>query len=209
MRKNRSVGNRVRLLQAFVILLTFVGMCSGQTSAKPEPPVLIRSWATGAPIRESVFSITLDSAKESPVEYVGTYGYRRYKLSFRFGKADARSSWDRDKWQVVLQEVLSKPSEKKEKLGCNLLMVEGCGIGHHFPIEDNAATLFPTYESKDALVRMMLQRYYPIALQRTFWVQNFFVKLNVIGLKMNEKDPTKLDSLDVSVSFEGMHKEFR
>ena len=201
----------LRLFQVPFLFLAFVVICQAQTQNEQESLILVKSWATGNAIRENVFHFTLDSSKSNRFEYyIESYGYQRYKLSFRFGKADKRASWDRDKWQVVLQEVLSKPNAKREKLGCNLLLVSGCGEGgHYFPKEDNAAILFPTEEPKSPFERIPLKMYYPIALQRTFWVRTFLVTLGVTAFKMNEKDPTKLDSLDLSVSFKNTLTDYK
>jgi len=200
----------LKIIKLLSLLLAITILSHGQNqNGQHESVVSVKSWTTGNAIRENVFHFTLAPSESSRTEYIDSYGYGTYKLSFHFGKADKRISWDRDKWQVILQEVLSK-ANKKEKVGCNLLSVSGCGGGgDYFPKEDNAAVLFPTYETKNPLEQIMQKRYYPIALPRTFWVRTFLVMLNVSKYKINGTDPTKLDSMDVSVSFRNILTEYK
>ena len=171
--------------------------------------VRIRSWITGSPIREDVLEIKLDPSAADNFDYLIAGPFLRYKLSFRFSKADERSGLCRDSWRVILEEGLSKPDDKKEILGCNLLTVSGCASGgDYFPKEDEGATLFPTENAKDPSERIMIDRFYPIGAKRIFLVRNFLVNINVTSYEMNEANSSKLDSMSVRVEIKNIPSDY-
>ena len=102
---------------------------------------------------------------------------------------------------VELKEILSKEKTRREKLGYNLLTVEGgAGGGDNLPLEDRIGILFPK-ETFTLIERRLGPFYYPISAKRTIKVKSFYVIIQVNNYIMNGKNPQTLDSLDVTVDF--------
>jgi hypothetical protein len=86
-------------------------------------------------------------------------------------------------------------------LGCNLLLVEGCGGGgDNFPREGLIGILFPR-ENPTRLDLLIHGNYYPLYAKRTIKVKSFYVIIKVNSYKMNETEPKRIDSMNVSVEF--------
>jgi len=190
----------------FVIIgfLVLANICEAQQQTDTSP-VYVESWKAGNKIREQVLKFNLDSDQNPNPEYIRDVGFGFYKLTLVRVPA-GNNSYDFEYWAVQLQQVLSE-QDKKEKLTCNLLIAEGCGKGkHHFPKEDSVGILFPAETPKNSVEKIFLGRYYPIRAKRVIKVQNFYVFIHVNSYKMNEANPKKLDSMEVTIEFKNEYR---
>jgi hypothetical protein len=190
----------------FVIIgfLLLVNICEAQEQVDSSP-VYVESWKAGNKIREQVLKFNLDSTQNPNPEYIHDVGFGFYKLSLIRVPA-GESKYDFEHWAVQLQQVLSE-TNKKEKLTCNLLKAEGCGGGgDNFPKEDYVAVLFPAKAPKNSVEKVFIGRYYPISAKRVVKVQNFYIFIQVNGYKMNETNPKKLDSMEVTIEFKNEYR---
>jgi hypothetical protein len=188
------------------ILLTLLfsaSICNAQQKTD-NSSVYVESWRAGNKIREQVLTFNLDSTQNEYSDYIRDVGINYYKLNLRRFPA-GKKDYDFEYWVVQLKEVFSEKN-KKEKLGCNLLTVEGCGVGDYFPKEDLVGILFPVEMPKNAIEKIYIERYYPLSVKRVIKVQNFYVLIQVNNYKMNEDNPKKLDSMNVTVEFKNEYK---
>lgn len=178
-----------------LFVLAFVFVCNAQTDSSE---VYVKSWSTEN-IRELKFNIELNSTKPQHTEYIRRWagaGYRFDFINFPAGDKD----WELEYWVVTLKPILSKENAKKEKLGCNLLIAEGCGGGgDNFPREDLIGYLFPRETAKTVTEKYLTTNYYPISAKRIIKVESFYVIIKVNSYKMNESNPKKLDTMNLSI----------
>lgn len=167
--------------------------------------VYVESWKANKKISEEVLNFNLNSTEKPNPEYIRDASLNFYKLTLVRVPSD-NDTYDFEHWAVQLQQVLSKPG-KKEKLGCNLLAVETCGSGgDNFPKENSVGILFPAETPKNSLEKIYFGFYYPISAKRVIKVQNFYVLIQVRNYKMNDINPKKLDSMDVTIEFKNEYK---
>lgn len=154
-----------------LLLLLLATVCVAQRTNASE--IYVTSWSTD-PLREQKFNVQLDSAQDKYTQSVHRWGGVGYKLIFLKIAAGAKEH-QLEHWVVELKEVLSKESAKKEKFGCNLLTVEGCGPGrHYFPREDWIGYLFPR-ENPTKVDILLRGGYYPLKAKRVIKVKSFYV----------------------------------
>ncbi len=188
-----TLGKIVILIVGF---LSLANICAAQTD---NSPIYVESWKAGNKIREQILNFNLNSTEKPNPEYIRDVGFGFYKLNLiRFPAG--KDSYDFEHWTVQLQQVLSEPN-KKEKLTCNLLKAEGCGVGDYFPREDYVADLFPAETPKNSVEELFIGHYYPISAKRVIKVQNFYVLIQVNSYRMNKENPKKLESMEVTIEF--------
>ncbi len=186
--------------------LFLASICNAQQQADTAP-VYVESWKAGNKIREQVLKFNLGSTQNPNPEYIRDVGFGFYKLSL-IHVPSGESKYDFEHWAVQLQQVLSERN-KKEKLTCNLLKAEGCGVGDNFPKEDYVGVLFPAETPKNSVEKVFVGRYYPISAKRVVKVQNFYVLIQVNNYKMNEANPKRLDSMEVTIEFKNEYKPIK
>src|SRR5262245_56334025 len=126
------------LLSTFLII---VGCCALSLAQRPNAPdIYVEGWKTGNKTTEQSFTFDLDSSQRKRTAAVSDLRQNHYKLvltKFPAGKEDYQLEY----WVVELRPVISRG---KDRLGDNLLTVEGPGPGgDNFPRGDLVGILYP------------------------------------------------------------------
>ena len=193
-----------KIIGFFIFCFLLLASVSNAQQQTENSPVYVESWKAGNKIREQMLKFNFDSDQNPNPEYISDVGFGFYKLTL-VRVPSSKNSYDFQYWAVQLQQLLSEPN-KKEKLTCNLLKAEGCGGGDNFPKEDYVAVLFPAETPKNSVEKIFIGRYYPISAKRVIKVQNFYVLIQVNSYKMNEANPKKLESMEVTIEFKNEYK---
>jgi hypothetical protein len=194
------------ILLTILLILSQTVSSAQQQAGAPVSEICVESWITGNKIREQVLTFKLDSSRREHTAIVRDVAIGRYKLillHFPAGDGDHRLEY----WAVQLKPVLSEGTQSKEKLGENLLTAEGPGPGkHYFPREDLVGILYPREAPKNAAEKLLGGDYYPVSAKRVIKIQNFYLMIQVTSFKLNETNPKKLDSMNVTIEFRNSYK---
>lgn len=162
--------------------------------------IYAESWSTDH-LRQYSFHFDLNSSQNEYSKFVRRSNDSGYKLTLQKMPA-GKENYQYEYWFVTLRENFSKGNSKKEKLGCNLLSVSGCGSGgDYFPREDLIGILFPREMPQTTTEKYITSSYYPISLKRIIKVKSFYVIIKVDDYKMNVNDPKKIETMSVNIEF--------
>lgn len=194
------------LATVFLLLTALVSYGQPQTASKD---VYIKGWTVGNEIREQMFTFDLDSSNKEQSQIVRDYGAGSYKLILKHFPAREEYEWSRAYWVVQLKPFLGKypflsQDKKQEKLGNNLLNVDG--PGPQLAKEDFVGYLYPKENPSNVVEKILGLHFYPISSRRVVKVNNFFVIIKVNSYKMNDRNPKEIDSMNVTVEFKNHYK---
>lgn len=182
---------------AVTLLVLFLTSTSIGQAQQPDPQVVkVQSWKTGAGrIAEQVLNISLNPAQpEFEATIPDASGRWRFKLNVVHNSA---TETNLEFWGIVLREVLPQAVGAKEKLGENLLAEGRPGPGKHFFTRGDSVGFI--YPKENPVWYQDRGDFYPIMTKRIIKIEGFYMTIRVNGYQVNEKNPKKVDFLNLTI----------
>lgn len=167
--------------------------------------IVVKSWKKGVEtFNEQTFRLVLSHLSPNYEQIVTSKGGRSFKL---FVVHNLYKSLSIEHWSVELREVFPSDNKVQVAIGSNLLRTQELLPGTHFyRKQDSIGVIYPEAkpiafsESGEPMYGGVYDFYY-FKTKRKILVEGFCVEIEVGDYEFNQKNPNKLDLLEVFVRF--------